>query len=132
MASIKKVKKSAGMRAGKPLKAGDPDPASYILLDSDDGSFTIQGKDAAGAVVDISEVATLTVSSDTPAVLTVDTPSGMSCACHGVTPGTAQVTAVATWTDGSVGPFTISFTATVGAGPATGLVITFGTPTIRG
>lgn len=132
MPSIKKCVKSSGMKAAKPTKAGDPVP-SYLLQDNQDGSFTVLGADSQGAQLDISSVATLTPAptSDNTAVATVDAPNGMTVACHGLTPGTANVTVTATWNDGSVGPFVITVPVTVGAGPATGLAVTFGVPTIR-
>lgn len=133
MVSIKAMRKV--MSAAKPNKAkqGDPPPASYGLQDNQDGSVTVWGVDAAGATVDISTVATLTPApvSDNTAVLTVDAPVGMTCVYHGVAPGEANVTLVATWNDGSVGPFTITDPCVVSGSAATGLAITHSTPTIR-
>jgi hypothetical protein len=132
MPSIKLLKKSALKKLAVPHKAGTPVP-NYVLLDNEDGSFTIQGQYADGTAADISAVATLTPVpvSDAPAVLTVDPPVGMTDKCHALTAGTANVTAVATWTDGSVGPFTIVIPCTSGTGPVTGLAVSFGVPTIR-
>lgn len=133
MAKITQCKKSSGMKSNKPMKAGDPPLANYLLQDNEDGSFTILGADAAGAQVDISAVATLDPppTSDNTAILTVDPPSGMTVACHGVLPGQALVTVTATWGDGSVGPYVITVPVEVKAGPVTGLAVTFGTPSIR-
>ncbi len=133
MAVTCKLVKKAGMKAsGKKAKVGDPIPA-YVLVDNEDGSFTVTGTDAAGASVDISAVATLDPppTSSAPATLSVDPPAGMLVACHGLLPGHADVTVTATFTDGSVGPFVITVPADVGAGPATSLTVTFTTPTIR-
>jgi hypothetical protein len=133
MPSIKKVTKASGAKAaGRKAKAGDMVP-NYVLQDNQDGSFDVFGVDATGAQTDISGVASLDpppTSSD-PATLTVDPPSGMHVACHGLKPGAVQVTVTATWSDGSVGPFTITVPCDVTTGPATGLDVKFGTPTIR-
>ncbi len=129
MATVKLVKKSSHLKSaakGAKLKAGD-----FLLTDAEDGSYTVTGADAAGASVDISAVATITADSDNAAVLTADLPTGMTGAVHGLTPGTANLTIVATWGDGSVGPFTITVPCTVTTGPVTGLVVEFGPPTIR-
>ncbi len=133
-AKIKLVKKAAAKFASQAkAKAGDPPPAEYALQDNQDGSVTVFGVDAAGAQVDISGVASLTPAptSSNTAVLTVDGPSGMTCVYHGVAPGTATVTLTATWTDGSVGPFTIEDPCTVSGSAAVGITVTHGTPTIR-
>jgi hypothetical protein len=121
-------------RAATPVKAlaaGSPAPPALVLMDVNDDSFTVQGVDAAGAPVDISAVATIAVTSDTPTVLSVDPPVGMTCAIHALLPGTATLTITATWNDGSAGPFTVTWPITVTGGPATGLIITPGTPTVR-
>ncbi len=133
MAGIKLLKKAAGMKAGKPLKAGDAPTSDYALQDNQDGSVTVMGVDSAGAVVDISAVATLTPAptSDNTAVLTVGTPTGMTCPYSGVAPGNATVTLTATWNDGSVGPFTITDPCVVSGSAAVGLTVTHSPPTIR-
>lgn len=134
--TIKLVKKSKGMRAAptKTAAVGDPIP-SYLLQDNQDGSFTVHGVDAAGATVDISVVASLDpppTSSDL-AVLTVDAPHGMMVVCHAHNPGHSDVTVTATWNDPAtgIGPYVITVPCDVGSGPATGLFVTFGEPTIR-
>ena len=115
-----------------PHKAGAP-LASFNIQDNQDDTYTVSGVDAAGAAVDISAVATLTPAptSDNTASLTVDAPTGMTFAVHGLLPGVANVLATATWTDGSIGPFAFTLPTTVTAGPAGGIVITPGAPTAR-
>lgn len=127
---VKKASKGVSAAPVKKAKVGDP-IAVFTMQDNQDDTCTVQGVDAAGAAVDISAVATITAVSDNPAVLTVDSPVGMTFKEHGVAPGSANVTVVATWGDGSVGPFTFTLPDTVTAGPATGLLITHGTPTVR-
>ena len=122
--------------AAKALKAGSPVPIQFNLQDNGDDTFTVLGVDAAGNTVDISGVASLQASSDAPAVVTVDAPSGMSSAIHAATPApavgaTANITLTVTWTDGSVGPFTITWPVNIVAGPATGIVVQPGTPTVH-
>jgi hypothetical protein len=66
------------------------------------------GLHQSGVLSDISDLATLTglPASDNTAVLTVGTPIKMTFSLHGVSPGNANITGiVATWNDGSVGPF---------------------------
>jgi hypothetical protein len=130
------VEKKSGMKAGAPAakaKAGDPPPSSLVLFDTEDGKFTIFGRNKAGTKLDISAVATLgDVTSDNPAVLTVDPPQGMTDQTHGVAAGTATVSVTATWNDGSVGPYTLTIPATVSTDPkVTGLLVEFDTPTVR-
>lgn len=129
MATVKLLKKVFAA-AGSVKKALAP-TSDYALQDNQDGSVTVWGVDSAGAQVDISGVATLTAESDNVAVLTVDAPVGMTVAYHGVAPGEAKVTLVATWTDGSVGPFTIIDPCVVSGSAAVGITVTHGTPTIR-
>jgi hypothetical protein len=130
---VKLVKMPQG-RTAKPMQAakrGDPPLPGFALQDNQDDSVSVMGADAAGASVDIATVATLTAVSDNPSVLTVDAPVGMSVQYHGKGPGNANVTLVATWNDGSMGPFTITDPVSVSGGPATNIVITHGPPTVR-
>jgi hypothetical protein len=122
--TAKGAKKAAALKSGAAV-------ASFSLLDDQDDVCTVQGVDAAGASVDISAVATIAVTSDTPAVLSVDAPVGMSFTMSGLLPGSANVTVIATWNDASVGPFQIVLPVTCTGGPATGIVVTPGTPTVR-
>jgi hypothetical protein len=132
--TVKLVKATRGMKAAKRAAAGAV-PVAYTILDTQDGSFTIQGTDSAGDVIDISTVATLTVTSSDPTAVSVDPPVGMKFAVHALKAtvvGTPLVlTITATWNDGSIGPFTISQPVDVTAGGVSGLLITPGTPTIR-
>lgn len=121
--------KFAAAPAGAPL-------AGFNLQDNGDDTFTVVGTDAAGNPVDIAAVATLTATSDKPAVVTVDPPKGMTSAVHAAVPApkpgdTATVTLVATWKDGSVGPFTVAWPLTITAGGPTGITVTPGVPTVR-
>jgi hypothetical protein len=130
------VKKKSSLKGAPPAKAGPGKPAGapgdFILIDNEDDTCTVQGADAAGNPVDISGVATITATSDNPAILTVDPPQGMTFAMHAAGPlGGATVSVVATWNDGSVGPFTASLPVDVQAGGATGLRIVPGIPTVR-
>ncbi len=131
-ATCKLVKKSAQkMKAGPakgPLKAGE-----LTLLDNENASATIQGADAGGNPVDISTVATLTATSSNAAVFSVDAPAGMTVQGHGLTPGTATVTFVATWNDpaAGIGPFTVESVVTCTAGGPTGITVTWGDPVVR-
>ncbi len=129
MATVKLVKKSHGLKAA--AKGAAPKKGDFAFVDNQDDSYTVSGVDAAGAAVDISAVATITAASDNPGAFTADAPSGMTGTLHGVAPGSGNLTVVATWTDGSVGPFTITVPITVTGGPATGLKIDFGPPTVR-
>lgn len=109
--------------------------ANFILVDNEDDTFEIQGTDTQGNRVDISSVATAVVSSDNESVLAVDAPTGMTSAMHtvGSPPalGSANITAVVTWNDGSLGPFTVTLPVSVVTGPVGGVVITPGVPTIK-
>jgi hypothetical protein len=134
MASVKCIKASSVTRkSAAPAGAAKPKaaPGVFVLLDNEDDTFTVMGVDAGGNQVDISTVATLTVSSDAPTILTVSPPVGMTSAVQAVGPtGAANVICVATWNDASIGPFTLNQPITVSGTAATGLVVNFGTPTI--
>lgn len=108
----------------------------FQLVDNQDDVLTILGVDAAGNTLDISQVATITVSSSDTSIITVDPPTGMTCAMHATgklsVPGTpVNIIVTATWNDGSKGPFTFTLPVDVVAGPATGVVIQPGTPTVH-
>jgi hypothetical protein len=125
------VKKSAAKAKARAAKPGDA-TSTFQLVDNQDDTFTVNGVDAAGNAVDISTLATMTAASDNTAVLTVDAPVGLTSAMHAVGPvGTANVTVVVTLTDGSAGPFTVSLPVSVVAGPASGVVIQLGQPSVH-
>jgi hypothetical protein len=132
MAKWKLMKKPDASRM-KAHKAGDAAPATFVFVDNGNDTLTVMGVDSAGNPVDISGVANLTAtpptSSDTTKI-TVDPPTGMTFAMHAAGPltpadGSAPVviTAVATWNDGTLGPFTGTLNVNVVAGPAGGVVI---------
>ncbi len=99
---------------------------SFGLLDNEDGSFSVLGVSGGGNTVDISDVATLAVTSADTSIITVDPPTGMTFVAKAVKPaGTADVEAVATWNDGSKGPFAETLHGEVKAGPVTGIVVDF-------
>lgn len=125
----KLIPASPGMKAHSPLPKGET-LASFGILDNGNGTITILGTDAAGNHFDISAVATLSPAptSDAPAVVTVGPPTGMTFPVAAATSpppavgATATITATATWTDGSNGPFSASFLETIQPGPVTGII----------
>lgn len=117
--------------AAKPVSSKKAAPAVFTMLDNEDDSFTVMGVDAGGNPVDISSVATLTVTSDTPTIATVSSPVGMTSEVTAVGPtGSLNLICVATWNNGSIGPFTITQPVTISGGPAVGLTVEFETPTV--
>ncbi len=135
MAKIKLTHKSGHKAAAKAAKGAGP--LDFNLQDNGDNTYTVLGVDAAGNQLDISGIASLTPAptSDNPGV-TVDVPSPMTVGVHAAVPapaiGTvANLAVTATWTDGSVGPFTIAFTETVTAGPANSIVLVPGAVTVH-
>lgn len=124
----------AAMAPTKRLKAGDP-VVDFQINDNQDDTCTVYGTNSAGDRLDISSVATLSVSSSDTSIISVDPPSGNVFTMHALkqsTPGTPVVIHVtATWNDGSVGPFTFDLPCDVQAGGATGLLVVPGTPTVR-
>jgi hypothetical protein len=106
-------------------------PGDFTLRDNHDDSCTVLGTDAQGMTLDISTVASLQVESSDPSVVDVDPAAGMTYQIYARKPGTAVITAVVTWADGTVGPFTIADPIVVSGGGTAGLVITHGTPMVR-
>lgn len=134
--TVKLVKKSAGLKkATAPVHGPVKTTTDLLLFDNQDDTATVQGVDAGGNPVDISSVATITVSSSDTASLTVATPVGMTFSFSALKPtvvGTpVNVTVTATWSDGSVGPFVVTLPVDITGTVATGLVVTPGTPTVR-
>lgn len=134
-------KRPAGRLAAKAHKTAVL--GSLNLNDNQDDTFTVEGVDEHGSALDISGVASITNSSDNTALMTVDAPIGVTSKVHGILPtpppadgaplGTANLVVVATWNDGSFGPFTITVPVsfTHKAGSPTGIQVDFGTPTIQ-
>lgn len=121
--------KASASGPSKKLKRGDPPPQNVDLVDNGDQTWTLVSYDAAGNVVDTSAVATLSVTSDTPATMTADIPATppMTFAVHTLGPITPPGTVVKivvteTWNDGSVGPFSAEIDYTTKTGPTTGVV----------
>lgn len=107
----------------------------FHFVDNGNGTYAVEGVSAAGNVVDISNVATIAVTSADPSKVAVDPPvSGMTFGLKAVGPVTidpVEISVVATWNDGSVGPFSFTAPATVVAGPAAGVrVVDLGTPVV--
>lgn len=124
------VKKTPGMKAAKRHAVGAPAPGEYGLQIDEDGGVTVMGVNSAKELVDISGVATLAAtSSSDPSILSVDPPVGMSCAYHAQGVGKAVVNLVATWSDGSVGPFTFADPCDVDKNAIRGAQVTHTTPT---
>ncbi len=144
--TVRLIKKSSTggkqlMAAGTVTKAAVGDTIDqFNILDTEDGHYTVHGHTVSGKNVDLTDVATLTATSSDPTVFTASPPVGMSgdvVAVLAVPPATGPRTAtlslVATWNDGSVGPFTIDVPGTVNVtpDPVIGLGVVFGTPTVH-
>jgi hypothetical protein len=127
MTEVSILKASSPKAKTLKAKAG---PTNFILLDNEDDTFTVMGVDKAGYPVDISTVATIVVTSDNTAILTVDPPVGMTSAMHAVGPiGSCNLDVVATWNDGSLGPFSFALPINTQASSAGGIEIVPGVPT---
>jgi hypothetical protein len=134
MAKVTLTKGKKKLAAGKKATAGAP-VVDFQINDNENSTCTVWATNAAGDQIDISAVATLAVTSSDTTVIAVDPPAGMTFQMHALklsTPGTpVNLTIVATVTDGSSGPFTVTLPCDVGPGGATGLVVIPGTPTVR-
>lgn len=103
------------------------------ILDNGNGTLTVMGTTQAGNLVDIKDVATITVASKDTTLLTVDTPILTTHGYKAVGPlGSTSLDYVTTWNDGSIGPFPANLPATIQAGPVTGtaVVAVFGPPVV--
>lgn len=131
------AKKSKMKKAAIPHKAGMAAVTAFQFTDNEDGTATVNGLNAAGDVLDLSATYTLTPvpTSDNTAVVTVDAPVGMTFGYHGLSVGSANVTATATQNSGvtpAAGPFAFTLPMTcVSDGTPTGIVINPGTPVAR-
>lgn len=126
---VRKAAKGQGsMKAASPgIKTGD-----FVLIDTQQDTCQVVGVDAQGNQVDISSLASLAVTSSDPTVLTVDPPAGMGFTFHTTGKvGKCALTIIATWNDGSQGPYSIDFPIDVQAGGPTGIMVVPGTPTIN-
>lgn len=126
------TKKSAAPKGAAPVKAGPNDPViEFDVLDNENRTVTVRGKTKGGNVVDITDVATMSLVSDDPSIIAVDPPvSGMTAGLKAVGPtGTTNVQLDVTWNDGSIGPFGFNLPGTVKLGPANAVVVELGTPT---
>jgi hypothetical protein len=131
---ISLVKKSALTKTAAKSAKGAAAPVAFQLIDNQNDTCTVMGVDSAGNQLDISSVATLTPAptSDNTAVLTIGAPTGMTFNMKAVGPtGSANVTATATWNDGSIGPFSFTLPVNVSAAPAGGIVIVPGVPVLN-
>jgi fructose 1,6-bisphosphatase len=107
--------------------------SDFKLVDNGDDSLTVMGVDKGGNDSDLTGLVDVAWSSSDPTIVTVDA-TGVTSAMHAVgpisVPGTPVViTAVVTWKDGSVGPFTGTMPVDVIGGAAVGLKIVPGVPT---
>jgi hypothetical protein len=132
-ATVKLVKKSSSSKKATKFTPGAV-ATDFQFVDNGDSTCTVNGVDGAGNPVDISTVATITASSSDTTLVTVDAPSGMTFGMHAVgplsTPGTpVAIAVVATWTDGSKGPFSFTLNVDVIAGGPTGIIVVPGTVT---
>jgi len=102
---------------------------SFTIVDDPGkpGSYIVMGVDAAGDLLDISGVATITATDDGSGNVTTTVTGPVNFAVQGnkITPAgsPATVSLVATWNDNSVGPFPATCSFTVTAGAAAGLAV---------
>ena len=115
--------------AAKKYKAGDPAPAHFVITDDPGlpGTYKVMGTNAAGDLLDISAVSTIAATDDASGCTqsTVVGTSNFTVQGKKATPPDtpALVTIVATWTDGSIGPFTGTASFTVTPGGVTGFTV---------
>lgn len=135
MAKVSMVKKSAHKKMATKAAKGAA-VVDFQLQDDGSNKFTVLGVDAVGNTLDVSGIATLTATSDNPAVVTVDTPVGMESTVHAATGpapaigATANIILVATWNDASIGPFTVTWPMSITPGKVSGITVVPGPPTI--
>lgn len=111
----------------------DPVVTSITLLDPSQHLLTVEGTDNGNPPVlsDISLVATVAFSIDNPAIASV-TPvvgSNVTAMVQGLTAGSFTLTEVATWADGSQGPYTMTYAGTNAIAPGgKGIITTMSGP----
>ena len=95
-------------------------------------TWTLDGTDTAGDLVDISAVADASGSVDDPTIMSLDPlVGGVTGHCVPLKVGTAKLSVTGTWKDGSIGPFSDTLTCVVTQGPVTGVVVSVnGTPVV--
>lgn len=132
---MSKVKVSLTKKSHSKFAAAKPGAKAagdvFVFQDNEDSTCTVFGVDAAGAQVDISSVASLSVVSSDPTIATVDTPVGATFKLSGVLPGNVTIGVTATWNDGSIGPFSFDLPVECKAGPANSIIVIPGTPIPR-
>lgn len=133
--TIKLVKCTKAQAMAAKKAASKAAVSDFQFLDTQDDVLTVQGVDAAGNALDISALATISATSSDTSKISLDSPVGMSVKMHGLVPSVVgspvTITVVATWNDGSIGPFTMTLPCDVTSGGPVGITITPGTPTIR-
>ena len=134
MTKVTLIKRSFGTAKPNPFAPNMKGSLDFQLVDNGDTTCTVRGVDKAGNPVDIFGVATIAVTSSDPSKVTVDPPSGLTFGMHAVGPLTASpvvINTVATWNDGSVGPFSFDLKVTTVAGPAGDIVVVPGDVTMH-
>ena len=135
MTSVTLVKKSFALGAKpKPFAPHMKGSLDFQLVDNGDTTCTVRGIDKAGNPVDIFGVATIAVTSSDPSKVTVDLPKDLTFGMHAVGPLTASpvvINTVATWNDGSLGPFSFDLNVTTVAGPAGDIMVVPGDVTMH-
>jgi hypothetical protein len=133
--SVSLVKKSSSPAVAAANVSQQAVGNEFVFVDNEDSTCTVHGVNAAGNPVDISNVATLNVTSSDPSKLALDEPIGMTFKMKGVAPtepGSPVIVSVtATWNDGSIGPFSFDLPCTLTGSAVTGIVVVPGTPVVR-
>jgi len=135
MKSFKLLKKSLLKAPLKAAAKGVGVGPDFILIDNQNDTATVAGIDSVGNPTTLDpNIVSITVSSSDMTILTVGTPTGLTFPFSTTgklsVPGTPVVlTATATWSDGSVGPFTGTLPVDVVAGPTSGVIVIPATPT---
>lgn len=123
--TVVKAKVAAKAPRVASISAPAATPGVFTLLDAATGTFTTMGTDAVpGDLVDISALATETVTSDNPA-LTMGAVAGMAVTftAPATGSGSSNIVWTVTFNDGSVGPFTFSGVISWSGGAITGIVV---------
>ena len=134
MTKVTLIKRSFGTAKPSPFVPNMKGSLDFQLVDNGDTTCTVRGIDKVGNPVDIFGVATIAVTSSDPSKVTVDPPKDLTFGMHAVGPLTASpvvINTVATWNDGSIGPFSFDLKVTTVAGPAGDIVVVPGDVTMH-